>query len=179
MPGKNKKINSLDFKYHLVIKNTDNSFSDSILVLFTILLNIILVIISIGMLESKRLFIVKYTAFWYIVDIYFIDQALWYLFGKEVILISDKLIILKKGKLFNTQKSFHFNKIISIQASEDTDTFKIQRDYLYMGGNIRINWINGYYRFGKNISLENAQKISREVTEIIKSGNVSDLTLPK
>lgn len=145
---KNKDINS-DLKYFIELKKDSNTLTTLFFGIVILVWIIILIPFSYGVISTC-----EFDSFaladliLFIFRLFIIDQFLWQINGKEIILISDGIQIHKTGKLFKMKTQIEISKIESISYINDNQTMKFEEDYLYRGGKIKIQTKNRYIRIG-------------------------------
>lgn len=100
--------------------------------------------------------------------VWVLDRFLWQIRGREVLEISDKIEIIKTGKLLESIKSIDFYEYDSTSFDNDTKTTYWAKLYWLKGGKIRIKFLDRELRFGQDITLELAETVSKEINEKIE-----------
>jgi hypothetical protein len=98
-----------------------------------------------------------------IIGLLILDRFLWQIKGVELLLITDKIVLIKKGKLYKSTKQIDFNEYESISFDKDNTTSIISKLYGLKGGNIKINYLGRQTRFGQDISLKLSEIVSNEI----------------
>lgn len=108
-----------------------------------------------------------------LIGAWILDRFLWQIHGSEVLVISDKIEIIKTGKLFESKKSIDFYEYESISFDNDTHTPFWLKLYGLKGGKIRIKYLDHELRVGQDITLDMAESVSKEFNDTIeKSINI-------
>jgi hypothetical protein len=159
-----------DMKYKIEFKKQTNWIFAIFLGLFIIILIAILATIIYGLITTPSriqdfAFIVIIMI---LIGLVILDRFLWQIKGVELLLITDKLILIKKGKLYKSTKQIDFNEYESISYDKDNQTSIIAKLYGLKGGNIRINYLGRQTRFGQDISLKLAEIVTKEIDNEIK-----------
>ena len=156
-------------KYKVIIKKNQNVLLTLQLGLFLCVWLFIMIPLIYGIISTLSFDIFTLGAsFFLLVGLYVIDQFLWQINGKEVIILTDTLEIHKLGKLFKMKTFVELSKIKSISYSEDNQTNYFLKTYFYKGGNIRIMTSKECIRIGQKIPLKIAEKIVSELEVEIK-----------
>jgi hypothetical protein len=168
------KTDNSEIKYKVVIKKVQDVILTLQLGLFLIVWLFITTPLTYGVISTLRFDMFTLSdSFFLLVGLYVIDQFLWQVNGKEVIILTDLLEIHKLGKLLKMKTFIKLSKIDSISYSEDNQTNYFLKTYFYKGGNIRIMTSDNCIRLGQNIPSNLAKKIVSELEEEIKKINVN------
>lgn len=166
-----RDINIIEnMKYKIEFKKQTNWIFAVFLGFFTIVLIAILATIMYGLVTTPGR--IQDFAFIIIamilIGLLILDRFLWQIKGVELLLITDKIILIKKGKLYKSTKQIDFNDYESISFDKDNQTSIIAKLYGLKGGNIRINYLGRQTRFGQDISLKLAEIVVKEIDNEIK-----------
>jgi len=163
-----KIIEEIKFKVEFK-KNTNWLFAIfiGIWILGLILINGTIIWGLIGMPEriSDFAFVLVLSTF---IGAWILDRFLWQIRGSEVLIISDKIEIIKTGKLFESKKSIDFYEYESISFGNDTTTPFWLKLYGLKGGKIRIKYLDHELRIGQDITLDMAESVSKEFNDTIE-----------
>jgi len=102
-----------------------------------------------------------------IVLVFVLDILLWQLKGVEILIISDKIELIKNGKLFKMRKSIDFNELESISIDNDPDTPFLIKLFGLSGGKIIIKYLGRSTRIGQDISISYAEIAVEELDKVI------------
>jgi hypothetical protein len=97
-----------------------------------------------------------------------LDRFLWQIRGCEVLVITDKIEIIKTGKLFDSKKSIDFYEYESISFDDDAMTSFWAKLYGLKGGKIRIKYLDRELRVGQDITIDLAESVSKEFNDKIE-----------
>ena len=162
------KSENSEIKYKVVIKKIQDVLLTLQLGLFLCVWLFIMVPLLYGIISTISFDIFTLGAsFFLLVGLFMIDQFLWQINGKEVIILTNILEIHKLGKLFKMKMFIDISEIISISYGVDNRTNYFLKTYFNKGGNIIIMTSNNCIRIGQNIPLVIAEKIVSELEEEI------------
>jgi hypothetical protein len=158
-----------DIKYKIECKKHTKWMFALFLGLFLIILITILSTILYGLINTPSR--IGDFAFFVIVMIVFgliiLDRFLWQIKGVELLMITNKIVLIKKGKLFKSTKQIDLNEFESVSFDQDNETAMISKLYGLKGGKIKINYLGHCTRFGQDISFDFAEIISKEIEDKI------------
>lgn len=103
-----------------------------------------------------------------ILEIWILDLLLWQLNGRETLQISNKIEILKHGKIFKSVKIIEFNEFELVYSEEDNTNSFLAKLYGLKGGKIVINYLGRDTRFGQDITLDLADIVVNEIEYAIE-----------
>jgi len=96
----------------------------------------------------------------------------WQLTGIENLTVSDtSLRIFRTGTFFARQLVLKLNELDSVEFDEDKQTPTTIRLYGIGGGKVKLQYLGRQRRFGQDLTLTEAQKLSEELTAEIKKRN--------
>ena len=159
-----------NFNFYLKIDSESSPLDTLTLGLFIPISIFIESIIIVGLFGTPS----RIENLWYIVLFIFlamvwsIDQFLWQIIGKEIVIINDKLEIHKAGKLFTSKTFIRIEEINSIEFSVDDQTMKFEEKYFFKGGIIKVQTHKKDIRFGKSLTREKAIEVARAMTSVIE-----------
>jgi len=163
-----KTINT-QYLYSFKIKTIGNSFFSLILFIAVVFLTVMIFVFAIGFYQHPKRFDLMYREVFLIIFIYvyLLDLFLWHFFGKDEILISsDKLLLRKSGKLFNTTRVILFRDILSIKYTFNRCS-KFENIYLYKGGNIEFITKAKSFVIGQDISKAESLELIQNIRKIL------------
>jgi len=134
----------------------------SIIVLFAILGTILYGLIGMPDRISDLAFVVVLLI---LIGVWIIDIFLWQIRGVEQFVITDRIEIIKRGKLFKSVSKIDFIDFESISYDDDKTTPFWIKQYGLSGGKIRIKYLDRGIRFGQDISLIMAEIVSKEIDD--------------
>ena len=97
--------------------------------------------------------------------VWIIDLFLWQIRGVEQFVITDRIEIIKRGKLFKSVSEIDFIDFESITYDDDKTTPFWIKLVGSSGGKIRIAYLGRGIRFGQDISLIMAEIVSKEIDD--------------
>ena len=134
----------------------------SIIVLFAILGTILYGLIGMPDRISDLAFVVVLLI---LIGVWIIDIFLWQIRGVEQFVITDRIEIIKRGKLFKSVSKIDFIDVESITYDDyNTTPFWIKLFGL-SGGKIRIKYLGRGIRFGQDIPSIMAEIVSKEIDD--------------
>jgi hypothetical protein len=92
-----------------------------------------------------------------------LDRFLWQIRGKEIVLITDKIEIIKNGKLYATSYHIALDEIEAVSFDDDRNTSFWIRLYGISGGKLVLEYLGRKSRVGQDISLGLAEIVAKEM----------------
>jgi hypothetical protein len=87
--------------------------------------------------------------------------------GKEIIHLSTKMKIKKRGKLFSSVRGIQYNEIDKIIVETDNDTPFILKFYGLKGGILKICFLGTFLRIGQGLSLKDGESIREQIIKML------------
>ena len=134
----------------------------SMIVLFAILGTILFGLIGMPDRISDLAYVVVILI---LIGIWIIDVFLWQIRGVEQFVITDRIEIIKRGKLFKSVSKIDFIDFESITYDDDESTPFWMKQYGLSGGKIRIKYLGRGIRFGQDISSIMAEIVTKEIDD--------------
>jgi hypothetical protein len=134
----------------------------SIIVLFAILGTILYGLIGMPDRISDLAYVVVILI---LIGIWIVDVFLWQIRGVEQFVITNRIEIIKRGKLFKSVSKIDFIDFESITYDDDKTTPFSIKLYGLSGGKIRIKYLGRGIRFGQDISLIMAEIVAKEIDD--------------
>jgi len=104
-----------------------------------------------------------------IIGLWVVDRFLWQISGVELLIITNKIELIKKGKLYKSCQKIDFLEYESVSFDEDIQTPFWIKLYGLKGGKIIINYLGHKVRFGQDTSISYAEIAANEIDKEIKN----------
>ncbi len=96
----------------------------------------------------------------------------WQLTGRENLIISDNSVrVFRSGTFFSRELVLKFNELDKVGFDKDNETPSVIKLYGIGGGKLKLEYLGRLRRFGQDLSLVEAEKLSNDISAEIKKRN--------
>jgi len=162
------KVTESNVKYRAEFKKKTNWIFTIFIGIWIIALTVIFIAFSLIAFHERIYGLIFILLLMILIGAWVLDRFLWQIRGREELIITNKIEIIKSGKLVKSTKNIEFFEYESIEYDNDSKTPWWIKLYGLSGGKICIKYLGREVRIGQNINLPLAESVSGECRNLIE-----------